>query len=137
MFVPIVRNLLLKRMYHLALGQKMLRGSRRIIATSPQEIAELAASGLPAEKILLRRNGVEVPETLPERGKFRSAAGIPENAKVVLYLVPLSAKKSPDVLLQAFASLCKVERDVEMRLVLSVPVEGVMKKKLAQVAGEL
>ncbi len=137
MFVPIVRNFLLKRMYHLALGQKMLRGSRRIIATSPQEIAELAASGLPAEKILLRRNGVEVPETLPERGKFRAAAGIPENAKVVLYLGRLSEKKSPDVLLQAFASLCKVERTVEMRLVFAGPEEGGMKKKLQQMAGEL
>src|SRR5260370_7717935 len=136
MFVPIVRNLLLKRMYHLALGQNMLRGSRTIIATSPQEIAELAASGLPAEKILLRRNGVEVPETLPERGKFRAAAGIPENAKVVLYLGRLSEKKSPDVLLQAFASLCKVERATEMRLVFAGPEEGGMKKKLQQMAGE-
>src|SRR5260370_7780827 len=110
MFVPIVRNLLLKRMYHLALGQKMLRGSRRIIATSPQEIAELAASGLPAEKILLRRNGVEVPETLPERGKFRAAAGIPENAKVVLYLGRLPETKRPDILLHTLPTLCKLTR---------------------------
>jgi len=137
MFVPIVRNFLLKRMYHLALGQTMLRGSRKIIATSPQEVAELAASGLPAEKILMRRNGVEVPETLPPRGKFRAAAGIPENAKVVLYLGRLSEKKSPDVLLQAFASLSKVERDAEMRLVFAGPDEGGMKEKLQQMAGEL
>jgi len=137
MFVPIVRNFLLKRMYHLALGQTMLRGSRKIIATSPQEVAELAASGLPAEKILMRRNGVEVPETLPPRGKFRAAAGIPENAKVVLYLGRLSEKKSPDVLLQAFAALSKVERDAEMRLVFAGPDEGGMKEKLQQMAGEL
>ena len=137
MFVPIVRNFLLKRMYHLALGQKMLRGSRKIIATSPQEVTELAASGLPAERILVRRNGVEVPETLPERGKFRAAAGIPVNAKVVLYLGRLSEKKSPDLLLQAFASLSKVERDAEMRLVFAGPEEGGMKKKLQQMAGEL
>jgi glycosyltransferase involved in cell wall biosynthesis len=137
MFVPIVRNFLLKRMYHLALGRQMLRGSRKIIATSAQEVAELAASGLPAEKIQVRRNGVEVPETLPERGKFRAAAGIPETVKVVLYLGRLSEKKSPDVLLQAFASLCKVECDAEMRLVFAGPDEGGMKKKLRQMAGEL
>src|SRR5260370_16061464 len=64
MFVPIVRNFLLKRMYHLALGQTMLRGSRAIIATSPQEVAELASSGQRAEKIVVRRNGVEIPDTL-------------------------------------------------------------------------
>jgi len=137
MFVPIVRNFLLKRMYHLALGQKMLRGSRKIIATSPQEVAELAASGLPADKILARRNGVEVPDKLPERGKFRAAAGILENAKVVLYLGRLSEKKSPDVLLQAFASLSKVERDAETRLVFAGPDEGGMKKRLQRVASEL
>jgi glycosyltransferase involved in cell wall biosynthesis len=137
MFVPIVRNFLLKRMYHLALGQRMLRGSRTIIATSPQEVAELAASGLPAEKIVVRRNGVEIPESLPERSKFRAAAGIPENAKVILYLGRLSEKKSPDVLLQAFASLCKMERDAELRLVFAGPDEGGMKEKLLRMAGEL
>jgi glycosyltransferase involved in cell wall biosynthesis len=137
MFVPIVRNFLLKRMYHLALGQKMLRGSRKIIATSPQELAELAAPGLPAEKILVRRNGVEVPDTLPERGKFRAGAGIPEDAKVVLYLGRLSEKKSPDVLLQAFASLCQAQRDAELRLVFAGPDEGGMKEKLRHLAGEL
>ncbi len=137
MFVPIIRNFLLKRMYHLALGQRMLRGSGTIIATSPQEVAELASSGLPPEKIVIRRNGVEVPEALPERGKFRAAAGIPENAKIVLYLGRLSEKKSPDVLLQAFALLCKAERDAELRLVFAGPDEGGMRQKLLRTAEAL
>jgi glycosyltransferase involved in cell wall biosynthesis len=137
MFVPIVRNFLLKRMYHLALGKRMLRGARTIIATSPQEVAELAASGLPADKILIRRNGVEIPETLPERGKFRGAAGIPENAKLILYLGRLSEKKSPDILLQAFASICKAASGAEMRLVFAGPDEGGMKEKLQQISGTL
>jgi glycosyltransferase involved in cell wall biosynthesis len=137
MFVPIVRNFLLKRMYHLTLGQRMLRGSCKIIATSPQEVAEIASSGLPAEKIVVRRNGVEIPETLPPRGKFRAARGIPENAKVILYLGRLSEKKSPGVLLQAFASLGETERDAELHLVFAGPDEGGMKTKLLQMAGDL
>ena len=137
MFVPIVRNFLLKRMYHLALGQSMLRGSRTIIATSPQEVAELASSGQPAEKIVVRRNGVEVPDSLPERGRFRAVAGIPADAKLVLYLGRLSEKKSPDVLLQAFASLGNMEGGRELRLVFAGPDDGDMKQKLQQVAGEL
>ncbi len=137
MFVPIIRNFLLKRMYHLALGQKMLRGADTIIATSPQEVAELTSSGLPPEKIVIRRNGVELPEALPERGKFRAAAGIPENAKVILYLGRLSEKKSPDVLLQAFASICKAASGAELRLVFAGPDEGGMKGKLQQMAGAL
>src|SRR6202521_1330414 len=59
MFVRIVRNFLLKRMYHLALGQRMLRGSRKIIATSPQEVAELTQSGLPAKTTQERHTGEE------------------------------------------------------------------------------
>jgi len=137
MFVPIVRNFLLKRMYHLALGQSMLRGSSKIIATSPQEVAELAASGLPTDKILIRRNGVELPESMPERGKFRAAAEIPENAKLVLYLGRLSEKKSPDVLLEAFASLCAARPDADLRLVFAGPDESGMKQKLLHRAGEL
>jgi glycosyltransferase involved in cell wall biosynthesis len=134
MFVPIVRNFLLKRMYHLVLGRRMLRGARKIIATSPQEVAELAGSGLARERILVRRNGVEVPETMPERGKIRAAAGIPENAKVVLYLGRLSEKKSPDVLLQAFASLCKADQNAELRLVFAGPDEDGMRQRLLQMA---
>jgi glycosyltransferase involved in cell wall biosynthesis len=137
MFVPIVRNFLLKRMYHLTLGQGMLRGSRKIIATSPQEVAELASSGVLAEKIIVRRNGVEIPETRPQAGKFRAALGIPKNAKVILYLGRLSEKKSPDVLLQAFAPLCKAEHDVELCLVFAGPDDGGMKEKLLQMASEL
>jgi glycosyltransferase involved in cell wall biosynthesis len=137
MFVPIVRSFLLKRMYHLALGQSMLRGSRTIIATSPQEVAELASSGQPAEKIVVRRNGVEVPDSLPERGRFRAVAGIPADAKVVLYLGRLSEKKSPDVLLQAFASLGNMESGTELRLVFAGPDDGDMKQRLQQMAGEL
>ena len=137
MFVPIVRNFLLKRMYHLALGQSMLRGSRTIIATSPQEVAELASSGQPAEKIVVRRNGVEVPDSLPERGRFREIAGISADAKVVLYLGRLSEKKSPDVLLQAFASLGNMEGGRELRLVFAGPDDGDMKQKLQRLAAEL
>jgi glycosyltransferase involved in cell wall biosynthesis len=124
-------------MYHLVLGQKMLRASRKIIATSPQEVAELSQSGLPGKKILVRRNGVEVPDVLPTRGKFRAAEGIPENVKIILYLGRLSAKKSPDMLLLAFAALCKMEHDAELRLVFAGPDEGDMKQKLQQMAGEL
>jgi glycosyltransferase involved in cell wall biosynthesis len=137
MFVPIVRNFLLKRMYHLALGQSMLRGSRTIIATSPQEVAELASSGQPAEKIVVRRNGVEVPDSLPERGRFRAVVGIPADAKLVLYLGRLSEKKSPDVLLQAFASLGNMEGGAEVRLVFAGPDDGDMKQKLQRLAAEL
>jgi len=137
MFVPIVRNFLLKQMYHLALGRSMLRGSRTIVATSPQEVAELASSGQPTEKIVVRRNGVDVPDSLPERGRFRAAAGISADAKIILYLGRLSEKKSPDVLLQAFASLADGQNGGELRLVFAGPDDGDMKRRLQRMASDL
>jgi glycosyltransferase involved in cell wall biosynthesis len=137
MFVPIVRNFLLKRMYHLALGQRMLKGSTKIIATSPQEVKEIASSSFPAEKIVVRRNGVERPETWPEYGRFRAALGISEKAKMILFLGRLSEKKSPDVLLEAFASLCKSEHGADMHLVFLGPDGSGMKSKLLKTAAEL
>ncbi len=137
MFVPIVRNFRLKRMYHLALGQPMLRGSRAIIATSAQEATELTSAGLAAEKIVLRRNGVDAPKMLPERGKFRAAHGIPRESKLILYLGRLSEKKSPDLLLQAFALLYKAGGGAEPRLVFAGPDESGMKERLQKMAGVL
>lgn len=105
MFVPRVRNLCLKRMYHRFLGREMIAGASAIIATAEQEQSELIAGGIPKEKIVLRRNGVEGPPVPPEHGRFRTAMGIPPEAKLLLFLGRLSEKKSPQLLLQAFAKI--------------------------------
>jgi glycosyltransferase involved in cell wall biosynthesis len=137
MFLPIVRNIWLKRMYHATLGKAMIAGARFLIATSPQEGDELASAGIAREKILLRRNGVEVPASLPERGKFRPAHGIPQDAKLVLFLGRLSAKKSPDLLLEAFAMLPAPLANDTVRLVFAGPDDGGMQAKLSQMAERL
>ena len=135
MFLPIVRSFLLKRMYHLLLGNRMLRRCSSIVATSQQEVMELASAGLPSEKIVLRRNGVDAPEVMPERGRFRAAHGISPDAKVVLFLGRLSSKKSPDLLLRAFAMLhAKIAK---LELVFVGPDESGMKHKLMRMASEL
>src|SRR5579883_1761009 len=48
MFVPIVRNVRLKRMYHALFGRQMLLGAAAIIATSEQEKTELIGGGIAA-----------------------------------------------------------------------------------------
>src|ERR1700688_4645924 len=101
MFVPIVRNLFLKRAYHHFFGKHLLRNGAAIIATAEQEKAELIAGGIPADKIVLRRNGVTVPASLPARGAFRASLNLPADARLILFLGRLSQKKSPELLLQA------------------------------------
>ena len=105
MYVPIVRNIWLKEMYHRRWGREMLERAAAIVATAEQEREELVAGGLRPDKMVLRRNGVEGPARLPERGVLRRKLGIAEDAKVILFLGRLSEKKSPDLLLRAFAGM--------------------------------
>lgn len=137
MFVPIVRNLRLKKIYLARWGRRMFEGASAIIATSEQESEELTSGGVTREKIGLRRNGVETPGSWPERGVFRKSLGIAEGAKIVLFLGRLSEKKSPDLLLRAFASLSEEAVDKNLRLVFAGPDEGGMMARLTQLAAQL
>src|SRR5258706_14349655 len=76
MFVPIVRNVRMKRIYHRWYGKRMLANAARVIATSEQEIEELASGGVAREQIFIRRKGGMKPQKLPERGNFRRKVGI-------------------------------------------------------------
>jgi glycosyltransferase involved in cell wall biosynthesis len=138
MFVPIVRNVLLKRMYHATIGRRLFADAAAVIATSEQEVSELAAAGVSREKIVLRRNGVDSPQSLPPRGEFRAAQGIPENAKLVLFLGRLSPKKSPELLLQAFAQFTQKRMgDADPMLVFAGPDDGGLQQRLASEAARL
>ena len=103
MYRPIVRNLMLKRMYRWLVGARLVAHARFVVATSEQEERELAASGLPPERITVRRNGIDVPRSLPPRGGFRGKWSIPAEAQVILFLGRLVSKKRPDLLIRAFA----------------------------------
>jgi glycosyltransferase involved in cell wall biosynthesis len=137
MFVPIVRNVWLKRMYHAFWGKQLLEGASAVIATSEQEAGELVAGGLSRTKVVLRRNGVEVPASWPERGVFRKAHGISDDLKLVLFLGRLSVKKSPDLLLRAFAELSRRFAGTPMTVVFAGPDESGTKEKLEQLATQL
>lgn len=137
MFVPIVRSLWLKRIYHALFGRRMFEGASAIIATSEQEVEELVNGGVAREKIELRRNGVEAPASWPERGIFRKGLGLAADSKVILYLGRLSKKKSPDLLLEAFATLSKEAGGKSLRLVFAGPDEDAMKVRLTQMAEQL
>jgi glycosyltransferase involved in cell wall biosynthesis len=137
MFVPIVRSIALKRLYHAIWGGRMLAGAAAVVATSEQEARELAGGGIARDKIVLRRNGVMVPREQPARGAFRAQHGIPADALVVLFLGRLSAKKSPDLLLDAFSALPSEIGGHTVWLVFAGPDEGGMLLRLATRAREL
>lgn len=135
MFVPIVRSFFLKRIYHRNWGHKMMANAAAIIATAEQERDELRTGGIPEDKIVLRRNGVEGPASLPARGLFRSQLHIAEDTPLILFLGRLSKKKSPDLLLKAFAGVS--HSAVLPHLAFVGPDESGMKARLQQMAGKL
>src|ERR1700720_1684526 len=137
MFVPIVRNVLLKRMYHYFIGQRLFAGASALIATSDLEVRELAAAGVAPQKIVLRRNGVESPASWPPRGKFRASLDIPEQTRLILYFGRLSLKKSPELLLQAFGNLLQRMGEHTLMLVFAGPDENNMQQHLAVTAARL
>jgi glycosyltransferase involved in cell wall biosynthesis len=125
MFRPIVRNIWLKRAYHLILGDSMIRGANRMVATAEQERQELLDGGIPAGKIVVRRNGIDIPADLPPSGRFRNQWDISTNVKLVLFLGRLVSKKSPDLMLEAFAHWHRRENGSQPSLlVMAGPDEG-------------
>lgn len=125
MYRPIARSLRLKRMFHRFVGSDLVRGARFLIATSEQERKELVDGGVKDSCVVIRRNGIEVPENLPERGGFRRQWGIPVDMKLVLFFGRLVSKKSPDLLLTAFAQWHRGRRCLEdVILVFAGPDEG-------------
>jgi len=134
MFRPIVRNIRLKHLYHRWLGRNLLAGAARLVATSPGEADELAEGGIRRERIVMRRNGVEAPTEFPALGTFRHQWGIEPTTKVVLFLGRLVAKKSPDLLLRAFAA----SGNATARLILAGPTEAVgYRRQLERLVREL
>ena len=103
MFLPIVRSIWMKRLYHDTLGGRLLQGASRLIATSEQERQEFLEGGIAVSKIVVRRNGIEIPGQFPPAGRFRSQWTIDQDAKLVLFLGRIVSKKSPDLMLEAFS----------------------------------
>jgi glycosyltransferase involved in cell wall biosynthesis len=140
MFRPIVRNIPLKRFYRYLMGNSLVRGARKVVATAEQEQRELVEEGVPKGQIVIRRNGIERPEQLPAPGTFRREWHIPANAKLVLFLGRLVAKKSPDLLIEAFA---RWQAGTTNRaappaiLVIAGPDEGGYQKKLEALSAQL
>jgi glycosyltransferase involved in cell wall biosynthesis len=125
MYRPIVRNLALKKMYQRVIGAKLAAQARFVIATSEQERDELASAGIQADRIVIRRNGVDVPERLPQRGEFRREWSLPEGGSLILFLGRVVSKKRPDLLIRAFADWQKRSADRQNSfLVIAGPKEG-------------
>lgn len=121
MLVPIVRSIQLKRIYHNLVGRKLIECAQSIIVTSESEWNDALRFGIAKEKLVLRRNGVNLEEyrALPPRGQLRQRLGIPLRAPLILWYGRIERIKNLEQLLDAVAGL-----GMPFHLVIAGPVES-------------
>jgi glycosyltransferase involved in cell wall biosynthesis len=108
MYRPIDRSFRLKRFWHENVGKPYVRHAARIVATSEMERDDLLEQGVPAEKIVVRYNGVDIDSygPLPRRGEFRAKWNISADEPMILLVSRLIPRKGADILIEAFAKAC-------------------------------
>jgi glycosyltransferase involved in cell wall biosynthesis len=126
----------LKKIYDFSFGQKLLQGSSKVVALSSFEARQYMTMGLPAEKIVVVPNSINLIEysEFPSKGNFKRSFGINRDIKIILYLGRIHESKGLDLLVRAFGIISKDRRDI--KLVLVGPDDG-YKSTLLKLIGEL
>ena len=108
MYRPIDRSFRMKRLWHGTLGDTYWRNAAQIVATSEMEQQELVEDGVPAEKVVIRYNGIDSPanQERPPRGGFRKRWRIPNDEPLIMFLGRLIPRKGADILIEAFSEAC-------------------------------
>lgn len=103
MYPPRARSIGFKKIYNTLLTHRMARGAARLIATSEAEAGDLAPLG-PPEKIVVRRNGVDLEDfkKKPSGKDLRKSLGLPPKTRIVLYMGRISPVKNLEQLVSAF-----------------------------------
>jgi glycosyltransferase involved in cell wall biosynthesis len=102
-----------KWVFDATLGRGVLSHASRVIAVSEAERRQLLGLGVPASKLAIVPNPIDLAEFVAPvpRGRFRSRVGL-GTQPIVLFLGKLTPRKRVDVLVEAMASLRR--RDVTL-----------------------
>ncbi len=127
---------LLKKLFDIVWGYRILRDASRVIAFTESEAEEYSGMGVGDDKIEVVPNGIDLAEfdNLPAKGEFKRKFDIAPDARVILYLGRIHQTKGIDLLAMAFAGLSKVLSNI--RLVIAGPDEGYL-SSLKKLIGDL
>lgn len=104
--LPHERKTRIKSVWHALLGRPVQDAVDRWTAVSRAEVNQFARAGIPADRVHVVHNGLDLGEfeSLPERGLFRARHGLGAGP-LVLYLGKLTPRKGVDHLVAAMARL--------------------------------
>lgn len=119
-----VSSFFLKRLYDQILGQRELEGISALIALQEIEKQHAIMKGVPAERIEIIPNGIEMLANSAESnpGNFRRAYGFSPDRPLILFLGRVNKIKGVDMLIRAFAQI----RDLNAQLAIVGPNDGQM-----------
>lgn len=127
------RSKLIKRLYNVIVGKKILQHANACIAITRDELPQFEAYGVSPEKVVVIPNGVCEEEFPPGDGEpFRRKHHL-GNHPFVLFVGRLNRIKGPDLLLRAFCNL--KDRLAGLHLVIAGPDDGML-AQLKQIAGD-
>src|SRR5262249_6062075 len=106
MFRARLRKVGLKRALDSSLYRGLAPGAAAVATVSQLEADDLAAAGIPRNRIVVRGNGSPDPDAMPAAGTgLRTTLGIADDAPIVLYVGRIAAGKGVDHLLAAAREL--------------------------------
>ena len=107
----------LKRIYDLLFGSRILRDASKVIAVSPMEVEQYIAKQVPAHKVALIPNGINLSQQTATKGAFRKRFSIGDNKRIVMFLGRLHPLKGVNLLIEAYACLSKEFDDIQLVIV--------------------
>ena len=118
------RSKILKILYNLFVGKKIVKNAAFCIAITPDEVEHFKSYGVDASKIVTIPNGITRENlTMKDDAAFRKKFDIGDS-RIILFAGRLNYIKGPDLLLRAYCNLKNVLRDY--RLVFIGPDEGML-----------
>jgi glycosyltransferase involved in cell wall biosynthesis len=128
--LPRVGRTFRKKIYDLLFGKSLLVDASKVIALNEMETLSYRTFGIPADKIALVPNGLNLSSyrNLPPRGCFKKKHKIPNHNKIILYLGRLHESKGIDLLIDSFSYLTKELELSNCVLVIAGPDDGYLDK---------
>jgi glycosyltransferase involved in cell wall biosynthesis len=131
--LPFFEKRLLKRVFDLVWGDRILANASAAIALCEGEAGQYRAMGVAGERVEVIPNGIDLSQfsDTPPKGTFRSRFRIPAGEKIILFLGRIHRIKGVDLLIDAYVDL--VRENPETTLVIAGPDDNTVPELRAQI----